>query len=126
MKKIAPPVLLHTRPSIHAQVAQLAVLKAAFLAGHSYAGVLGWSGEWVGAGFPLKRSGRCGRHMGSKLRATAAQRVMGKSGSRGHDDAIRRVSKVQQKDMRGQKESSTEKLLKCFLGPVVILRNQDD
>lgn len=77
------------------------------------------SGEWVGAGLPLEISG----HMGAKLRATAAQGVMGKSGSRGHNDAISQVSKVEQKDMRGRKESNTKsKYVECFLGPVVIQR----
>ena len=42
------------------------------------------SGEWVGAGLPLEISG----HMGAKLRAAAAQGVIGKIGSSGHDDAL--------------------------------------
>lgn len=58
-------------------------------------------------------------HMGPKLRAAPAQRVKGMSGSRGHDDAVNQVPKVQQKVMRGER-GLTEKSLKCFLGPVVI------
>lgn len=42
-------------------------------------------------------------HVGPKLRATPAQRVKGTSGSRGHDDAVNQVSKVQQKVMRGER-----------------------
>lgn len=64
----------------------------------------------MGAGLPLRISGRCGRHMiestlhvGPKLRATHAQRVKGTSGSRGHDDAVNQDSKVQQKVMRGER-----------------------
>lgn len=68
------------------------------------------SKEWVGAGLPLRISGRCGRHMrestlhvGPKLRATPAQRVKGMNGSRGHDDAVNKVPKVQQKVMRSER-----------------------
>lgn len=55
-------------------------------------------------------------HVGTKLTATAAQRVMGMSGSRGHDDAASQVSEVQQKVMRGQK-GNNRKVSEMFPGP---------
>lgn len=60
MKKIAPPVLLHTRPFIHAASRSTRLPESCFLAGAAILVCWAESEEWVGAGLPSRISGRCG------------------------------------------------------------------
>lgn len=49
-------------------------------------------------------------HVGTKLSATAAQRVMDMSGSPGHDDTGSQVSKVQKSHERSRRELTQKSL----------------